>query len=84
MTCAQHADNDTYSASAIDIAVQSCFLELQLTSFSPKNCKPPDVLLQSSLHPAWSASEYAISYIRNPSDTIGPCYRTVLGTERSA
>ncbi|GJR28112.1 reverse transcriptase domain-containing protein [Tanacetum coccineum] len=52
MTIAQHADNDTYSASAVYIAVQSYFLELQLMSFSPKNYKPPDVLLQSSLHPA--------------------------------
>ncbi|GJR22235.1 hypothetical protein Tco_0970762 [Tanacetum coccineum] len=79
MTCAQHADNDTYSASAIDIVVQSCFLELQLTSFSPKNYEPPEVLLQSSLHPAWSASEYAISSNAESSDTIGQCYRTVLG-----
>ncbi|GJW27808.1 putative reverse transcriptase domain-containing protein [Tanacetum coccineum] len=61
MTCAQHADNDTYLASVVDMAVQSCFLELQLTSFSPKKCKPPEVLLQSSLHPALFASEYAIS-----------------------
>ncbi|GJR00461.1 hypothetical protein Tco_0523445 [Tanacetum coccineum] len=33
------------------------FFELQLTSFPPRNCNPPDVLLQSSLHHAWSASE---------------------------
>ncbi|GJU75568.1 hypothetical protein Tco_1272638 [Tanacetum coccineum] len=57
--CAQHADNDTYSALAVDIAVQSCFLELQLTSFSPKNCKPPEVLLQLSLHPACKGNEHS-------------------------
>ncbi|GJW30690.1 retrovirus-related pol polyprotein from transposon TNT 1-94 [Tanacetum coccineum] len=61
MTCAQHADKDMYSASAFDIAVQSCFLDDQLTSFSPRNYIPPDMLLQSSWHPAWSAPEYAIS-----------------------
>ncbi|GKF23887.1 hypothetical protein Tco_0076209, partial [Tanacetum coccineum] len=55
--CAQHADKEPYSTSAVDIAVQSCFFELQLMSFPPINCNPPDVLLQSSLHPAWSASE---------------------------
>nr|GEV52925.1 hypothetical protein [Tanacetum cinerariifolium] len=34
---AQQADRGTYSASAVDSAVQSCFFEDQLTSFSPKN-----------------------------------------------
>nr|GEU59114.1 Gag-Pol polyprotein [Tanacetum cinerariifolium] len=42
---AQLADNATYSASAEDIAVQSCFFDIQLTSFSPRNCIPPEVLL---------------------------------------
>nr|GEV51017.1 reverse transcriptase domain-containing protein [Tanacetum cinerariifolium] len=36
-TCAQQADRDIYSAFAVDNAVQSCFFENQLTSFSPKN-----------------------------------------------
>ncbi|GJW92019.1 hypothetical protein Tco_0169572 [Tanacetum coccineum] len=61
MTCAHHAGKDTNSASAVDIDVQSCFLDDQLTSLSPRNYIPPNVLLQSSLHPAWSASEYVIS-----------------------
>ncbi|GJZ92480.1 hypothetical protein Tco_0664545 [Tanacetum coccineum] len=52
MTCSQHANKDTYSALAVDIAVQSCFFELQLTSFSPRNYMPLEELLQSSLHPA--------------------------------
>ncbi|GJU76497.1 hypothetical protein Tco_1273567 [Tanacetum coccineum] len=51
-TWAQQADRDTYSASAVDSAVQSCFFEDQLTSFSPRNCAPPEVLLKVSLHPA--------------------------------
>ncbi|GJT16665.1 hypothetical protein Tco_0875371 [Tanacetum coccineum] len=39
-----HADKDTYSASAEDIEVQSCFLDDQLTNLSPpRNCMPPDV-----------------------------------------
>ncbi|GJW11964.1 hypothetical protein Tco_1577791, partial [Tanacetum coccineum] len=78
MTCAQHADNDTYSTSAVDIAVQSYFLELQVTSFSPKNCKPSEVLLQSSLHPAWSATEYAISLDPESFGYHRPSYRNVL------
>ncbi|GJX19683.1 hypothetical protein Tco_0222360 [Tanacetum coccineum] len=61
MAWTQHADKDTYSASVVDIDVQSCFLDDQLTSLSPRNCIPPDVLLQSSLHLAWSTSEYVIS-----------------------
>ncbi|GJU24016.1 hypothetical protein Tco_1162637 [Tanacetum coccineum] len=40
-------DKDTYSASAEDIEVQSCFMEDQLTNSSPPmNCMPPDVLLR--------------------------------------
>ncbi|GKD94748.1 hypothetical protein Tco_1374585, partial [Tanacetum coccineum] len=49
-TCAQHADKDTYSASAEDIEVQSCFLDDQLTNLSPpRNCMPPDVLLRTDI-----------------------------------
>nr|GEW59662.1 hypothetical protein [Tanacetum cinerariifolium] len=45
----QYIDKDTYSASAKDIEVQSCFLDDQLTNLSPpRNCKPPDVLLRKS------------------------------------
>ncbi|GKF29614.1 hypothetical protein Tco_0095956, partial [Tanacetum coccineum] len=42
------ADNATYSASADDIAVQSCFFDIQLTNLSPRNCIPPEVLLRVS------------------------------------
>ncbi|GKG48151.1 hypothetical protein Tco_0510036, partial [Tanacetum coccineum] len=51
----------TYSASADDIAVQSCFFDIQLTNLSPRNCIPPEVLLRVSRHPVWSASEKAVS-----------------------
>ncbi|GKD92149.1 hypothetical protein Tco_1371986 [Tanacetum coccineum] len=48
----QYIDRDTYSASAIDIEVQSCFLDDQLTSLStPRNCMPLDVLLRESRQP---------------------------------
>ncbi|GJR66129.1 retrovirus-related pol polyprotein from transposon TNT 1-94 [Tanacetum coccineum] len=46
--------------SADDIAVQSCFFDIQLTNLSPRNCIPPEVLLRVSMHPAWSASEKAV------------------------
>ncbi|GJV71241.1 hypothetical protein Tco_1491236 [Tanacetum coccineum] len=39
-------DNATYSASADDIAVQSYFFDIQLTSLSLRNCVPPEVLLR--------------------------------------
>nr|GEX58696.1 putative smg8/Smg9 [Tanacetum cinerariifolium] len=45
-------DNATYSASADDIAVQSCFFDIQLTNLSPRNYIPPEVLLRVSMHPA--------------------------------
>ncbi|GJR38393.1 hypothetical protein Tco_1214077 [Tanacetum coccineum] len=54
-------DNATYSASADDIAVQSCFFDIQLTNLSPRNSIPPEVLLRVSIHPAWFASEKAVS-----------------------
>ncbi|GJS23623.1 retrovirus-related pol polyprotein from transposon TNT 1-94 [Tanacetum coccineum] len=37
------SDEQTSPASTVDIAVQSCFFELQLTSFPPRNCNPPDI-----------------------------------------
>ncbi|GJR08692.1 hypothetical protein Tco_0791344 [Tanacetum coccineum] len=44
----QYIDKDTYSASAVDIEVQSCFLVITwtngLTYHQPRNCMPPDVL----------------------------------------
>ncbi|GKG17674.1 hypothetical protein Tco_0362631, partial [Tanacetum coccineum] len=54
-------DNATYFASADDIAVQSCFFDIQRTNLSPRNCIHPEVLLGVSRHPAWSASEKAVS-----------------------
>ena len=60
-TWAQHADRDTYSALAVNSAVQSCFRGDQPTSFSPKDCVPPDVLFAIYLLPAWSTSEKEIS-----------------------
>nr|GEW62518.1 hypothetical protein [Tanacetum cinerariifolium] len=48
----QYIDKDTYSASAKDIKVQSCFLDDHLTNLSPsRNCMPPDVLLRESRQP---------------------------------
>ncbi|GKE14813.1 retrovirus-related pol polyprotein from transposon TNT 1-94 [Tanacetum coccineum] len=38
-------NNAMYSASVEDIAVQFCFFDIQLTSLSPRNCIPPEVLL---------------------------------------
>ncbi|GKF55321.1 hypothetical protein Tco_0165661, partial [Tanacetum coccineum] len=37
--------NAMYSASADDIAVQFCFFDIQLTTLSPRNYIPPEVLL---------------------------------------
>nr|GEX24531.1 hypothetical protein [Tanacetum cinerariifolium] len=37
--------NATYLASVDDIAVQSCFFDIQLTNLSPRNFIPLDVLL---------------------------------------
>ncbi|GKC23652.1 retrovirus-related pol polyprotein from transposon TNT 1-94 [Tanacetum coccineum] len=42
-------DNATYSASADDIVVQSCFFDIQLTNLSPRNCIHPEVLLRVSI-----------------------------------
>ncbi|GKD16820.1 hypothetical protein Tco_1205978 [Tanacetum coccineum] len=45
----QRIDKDTYSASAEDIKVLSCFLDDQLTNLSPpRNCMPSNVLLRKS------------------------------------
>ncbi|GJZ57974.1 retrovirus-related pol polyprotein from transposon TNT 1-94 [Tanacetum coccineum] len=54
-------DNTTYSTSADDIAVQSCFFDIQLTNLSPRNCILLEVFLRVSTHPTWSASEKAVS-----------------------
>ncbi|GJW99780.1 hypothetical protein Tco_0183694 [Tanacetum coccineum] len=44
---------DTYSASAEDIKVQSCYFSDQLINLSPpRNCMPPDVHFRESRHPA--------------------------------
>ncbi|GJW39427.1 reverse transcriptase domain-containing protein [Tanacetum coccineum] len=40
-------NNATYSAFAVDIAVQSCFFDIQLTSLSPRNC---DILIPMMTH----------------------------------
>ncbi|GJW38490.1 reverse transcriptase domain-containing protein [Tanacetum coccineum] len=69
----QH-DKDTYSASAVDIEVQSYFLDDQLTNLSPpRNCMPPDVLLRDSEQPALIEYEKSqagsIEPFENPSDT---------------
>ncbi|GJX65818.1 hypothetical protein Tco_0300161, partial [Tanacetum coccineum] len=48
------------SRRGFDIAVQSCFLDIQLTRLSPKNCIPPEVIFRVSRQPAWSASEKAV------------------------
>ncbi|GKG00346.1 hypothetical protein Tco_0302036 [Tanacetum coccineum] len=48
----QYIDKDTYSASAVDIEVQSCFLDDQLTNLSPPFENPSDTrkLESSSYH----------------------------------
>ncbi|GJU22220.1 hypothetical protein Tco_1155562, partial [Tanacetum coccineum] len=54
-------DKATYSASAVGIAVQSCFFDIQRTSLSYRNWILPEVLLRVSRQPAWSVSEKAVS-----------------------
>ncbi|GKA47574.1 hypothetical protein Tco_0740457 [Tanacetum coccineum] len=50
---ASRKDNNAMSyASADDIAVQSCFFDIQLTNLSPSNYIPPEVFLRVSMHPA--------------------------------
>ncbi|GJS13950.1 hypothetical protein Tco_0408422 [Tanacetum coccineum] len=53
-------NNATYCASVEDIAVQYCFFDILLTSLSPRNCIPPEVLLRVSMHSACSTSENAL------------------------
>ncbi|GKF75464.1 hypothetical protein Tco_0224908, partial [Tanacetum coccineum] len=65
-------DNATYSASANDITVQSCFFDIQLTNLSPRNYIPPEVLLLVSTHWAWSASEKAVSSKPEPFEYQSP------------
>ncbi|GJR42879.1 mitochondrial phosphate carrier protein 3, mitochondrial-like protein [Tanacetum coccineum] len=52
--------NATYCAFVEDIAVQYCFFDILLTSLSPRNCIPPEVLLRVSMHSACSTSENAL------------------------
>ncbi|GJX78247.1 hypothetical protein Tco_0325058, partial [Tanacetum coccineum] len=52
--------NATYCASVEDIAVQYCFFDILLTSLSPRNCIPPEVLLRVSMHSACSTSKNAL------------------------
>ena len=47
-----------YSASAVDKATKFCFFEDQETKERPSKWRPPDVLFQSTQHPANSESEY--------------------------
>ncbi|GJU21606.1 hypothetical protein Tco_1154948 [Tanacetum coccineum] len=42
LSALKHADTDTYSASAKDIEVQSCFFDDQLTSLSPPSLRAND------------------------------------------
>nr|GEU53704.1 uncharacterized mitochondrial protein AtMg00810-like [Tanacetum cinerariifolium] len=60
MIYAQKPERKIYSASVVDIAVDFCFLDDQLTSFLPKNCALPDVHFHESWQPAWSASARAV------------------------
>ncbi|GKD24330.1 reverse transcriptase domain-containing protein, partial [Tanacetum coccineum] len=53
-------DNATYCAFVEDIAVQYCFFDILLTSLSPRNCIPPEVLLRVSMHSACSTSKNAL------------------------
>ncbi|GJV10419.1 hypothetical protein Tco_1351960, partial [Tanacetum coccineum] len=64
--------NATYSASADDIAVQSYFFNIQLANLSPRNCIPPEVILQVSMHPTWSASEKTVSSKPEPFEYQSP------------
>nr|GEW05283.1 ribonuclease H-like domain-containing protein [Tanacetum cinerariifolium] len=62
-------DNATYSASADDIAVQSCFFDIQLTNLSPRNCIPPEVLLRVSMHPTLKIYETEVHQSSSTSTT---------------
>ncbi|GKB51573.1 hypothetical protein Tco_0902326, partial [Tanacetum coccineum] len=52
--------NATYCASVEDIVVQYYFFDILLTSLSPRNCIPLEVLLRVSMHSACSTSENAL------------------------
>ncbi|GJT25633.1 hypothetical protein Tco_0895570 [Tanacetum coccineum] len=52
----------------MDVLVQSCFFDIQLTSLSPRNYIPPDVLLRVSIQPAWSSFEKAEEVKEDPQD----------------
>ena len=55
----QHDAATTYSASAVDKAIELCFLLNQDTNRGPIYNAPPLLLFQSSILPAQSASVYA-------------------------
>ncbi|GJZ60137.1 reverse transcriptase domain-containing protein [Tanacetum coccineum] len=46
-------------SSVLAYGLQSCFLDIQLTSLLPWNCFPPEVILHLSRQPTWSVSEKA-------------------------
>ncbi|GJZ98664.1 hypothetical protein Tco_0671117 [Tanacetum coccineum] len=72
-TCA-HADKDTYSASAEDIEVQSCFLDDQLTNLSPpRNCMPPVYSYANRDNSRDLNLKKQLVRNRCPSDTRDPC-----------
>ncbi|GJS76273.1 hypothetical protein Tco_0726154 [Tanacetum coccineum] len=50
--------------------VQSCFLDIQLTSLLPWNCFPPEVILHLSRQPTWSVSEKALVLLDNVHSNI--------------
>jgi hypothetical protein len=49
-----------YSALAVESAILFCFFDDQEISDPPNNCHVPDVLLLSTLHPAYLESKYPI------------------------
>ncbi|GJY45463.1 hypothetical protein Tco_0434526 [Tanacetum coccineum] len=53
-------NNAMYCASVEDIVVQYCFFDILLTSLSPRNYIPLEVLLRVSMHSACSTSENAL------------------------
>jgi hypothetical protein len=52
-----------YSASVLDLDTVLCFLALQEIKFEPKNTAKPQVDLLSSMLPAQSASENALTRV---------------------
>ncbi|GJU71756.1 hypothetical protein Tco_1263161 [Tanacetum coccineum] len=65
------ANNATYCASVEDIAVQYCFFDILLTSLSPRNCIPPEVLLRSLN--AFGLCVNVLKCLENLLETSGNC-----------